>query len=85
MDEAEPIALEALHDEALSTEEPHADLLLEGDVDRFKEFTARFSDPVYPGDTLTTQGWRVDGGYIIQVKAEERAVLTNAMVVVEGM
>lgn len=57
---------------------------LEGDVDLLKEFRARFSDPVYPGDTLTTQGWRVDGGYIIQVKAEERVVLTNAMAVVEG-
>jgi len=57
---------------------------LEGDVDRLKEFKARFSDPVYPGDTLTTQGWRVDGGYIIQVKAEERVVLTNAMAVVES-
>jgi hypothetical protein len=33
---------------------------------------------------LTTQGWRVDGGYIIRVKAEERVVLTNAMAVVEG-
>ncbi len=29
---------------------------LEGDIDRLKEFKARFSDPVYPGDTLTTQG-----------------------------
>ena len=56
---------------------------LEGDVERLKEFKARFSDPVYPGDTLTTQGWKVDGGYIIQVKAEERVVLTNAMALVE--
>ena len=54
---------------------------LDGDVERLKEFKARFSDPVYPGDTLTTRGWKVDGGYIIQVKAEERVVLTNAMAV----
>ena len=58
---------------------------LEGDVDRLKEFRVRFSDPVYPGDALTTLGWKVDGGYIIQVKAEERVVLTNALAVVEGM
>jgi acyl dehydratase len=58
---------------------------LAGDVERLKEFKARFSDPVYPGDTLTTQGWKVAGGYIIQVKAEERVVLTHAMAVVEGM
>jgi acyl dehydratase len=57
--------------------------LLEGDVERLKEFKARFSDPVYPGDTLTTRGWKVDGGYIIQVKSGERVVLTNAMAVVE--
>jgi len=58
---------------------------LDGDVDRLKEFKARFSDPVYPGDTLTTQGWKVDGGYIIQVKAGDRVVLTNAMAVVESV
>ena len=56
---------------------------LDGDVERLKEFKARFSDPVYPGDTLTTQGWKVDGGYIIQVKAGERVVLTNAMAVTD--
>jgi acyl dehydratase len=55
---------------------------LDGDVERLKEFRARFSDPVYPGDTLTTQGWKVDGGYIIQVKADERVVLTNALAAV---
>jgi acyl dehydratase len=57
---------------------------LEGDVDRLKEFRARFSDPVYPGDSLTTQGWKVDGGFIIRVMAGERVVLTNAMAVVGG-
>lgn len=55
---------------------------LDGDVERLKEFRARFSDPVYPGDTLITQGWKVDGGYIIQVKADERVVLTNALAAV---
>lgn len=58
---------------------------LEGDVDRLKEFKARFSDSVYPGETLTTEGWKVDGGYVIRVKAGERVVLTNAMAVVADM
>jgi acyl dehydratase len=56
---------------------------LEGNVERLKEFKARFSESVYPGETLTTQGWKVDGGYIIQVKAAERVVLTNAMAVID--
>ncbi len=29
-----------------------------GDVTRFKEFKARFSGAVYPGETLLTEGWR---------------------------
>ncbi|MBW2053563.1 MAG: MaoC family dehydratase N-terminal domain-containing protein, partial [Deltaproteobacteria bacterium] len=33
-----------------------------GDPARFKEFKARFSDVVYPGETLTTKGWKDKGG-----------------------
>ena len=36
---------------------------LNGDVGRLKEFKARFSSTVYPGDTITTEGWKTDGGY----------------------
>jgi acyl dehydratase len=53
---------------------------LQGDVTRFKEFRARFSRVVYPGETLTTEGWKTEGGYIIQVRNEDTIVLKNAMV-----
>ena len=56
--------------------------LLEGDVNRLKEFRARFSDVVYPGDILTTEGWKADDGYIIQARTERSVVLSNARAVV---
>ncbi len=57
--------------------------LLGGDVAPLKEFSARFSDVVYPGDTLTTEGWQTGDGYIIQAKTERSVVLSNARVVIE--
>lgn len=57
--------------------------LLGGDVARLKEFSARFSDVVYPGDTLTTKGWKSEGGYIIQTRTDRSIVLTNARAVIE--
>jgi acyl dehydratase len=56
---------------------------LQGDVDRLKEFKARFSSVVYPGDTLTTEGWKIDGGYIIQARTDRSIVLSNARAVIE--
>ena len=53
--------------------------LLDGDVARLKEFRARFTDVVYLGDTLTTQGWKDKGQYIIQVKSERAVVMGNAV------
>ncbi len=58
--------------------------LVDGDVARLKEFRARFTDVVYPGDTLTTQGWKDKGQYIIQVKSERAVVMGNAVAKVEG-
>jgi acyl dehydratase len=57
--------------------------LLGGDVARLKGFSARFSDVVYPGDTLTTEGWKSGGGYIIQTRTDRSIVLTNARAVIE--
>ncbi|HUL23641.1 MAG TPA: MaoC/PaaZ C-terminal domain-containing protein, partial [Thermodesulfobacteriota bacterium] len=38
-----------------------------GEVGRFKEFKARLSGVVYPGDSLVTEGWKDKGGrYLIQ-------------------
>ncbi len=56
----------------------------EGDVRRFKEFKARLSGVVYPGDTLVTEGWREKGGrYLIQSRTERGVVLSHASAAVE--
>jgi len=55
----------------------------DGDVERFKEFKARFSAPVIPGDTLTTEGWKgQDGRYVVRSTTERGVVLSNSYVVV---
>jgi acyl dehydratase len=56
--------------------------LCDGDLTRFKEFKGRFSAVAYPGDTLTTEGWKENGRYIIQVKANDTVVLSNAYCIV---
>ncbi len=55
----------------------------EGDVTRLKEFQARFSNVVYPGETITTEGWKENGRYIIQARTERVLVLNNAYAIVE--
>ena len=51
------------------------------DPTRFKSFAARFMNVVFPGDTLITEGWKLENGrYIIQVKtSEDKIVLGNAV------
>lgn len=52
-----------------------------GDAGRLKAFAAQFRKPVWPGDTLVTQGWDVGGGKIAVVttaKGRPDPVLTNA-------
>lgn len=53
--------------------------ILDGDPGRFKSFKARFSNVVYPGDTLTTECWQGDGHYIVQVKTGRGVVMNNAV------
>ncbi len=54
-----------------------------GQVPRFKEFKARFSGAVYPGETLVTEGWRESAGrYLIRARTERAVVLSNAYAVV---
>lgn len=55
----------------------------EGDISRFKEFSARFSSPVYPGDTITTNGWKEKERYIIQARTDQNVVISNSYAVVE--
>ena len=42
---------------------------------------ARFAGVVYPGDTLTTEGWQLEpGNWVLRVKAQDdRVVLSNAL------
>jgi len=51
---------------------------LNGDSERLNGFNARFSRPVYPGETLTTEGWKADKGYIVRVSSPADTVITNA-------
>jgi acyl dehydratase len=51
---------------------------LNGDSERLNEFNARFSSSVYPGETLTTEGWKTDKGYIVRVSSPTGPVITNA-------
>jgi acyl dehydratase len=58
--------------------------LCAGDVARFKEFKARFSGVVYPGDTLVAEGWKhTDGRYLIRCRTTQGIVLSHAYAVVE--
>jgi len=55
-----------------------------GDVSRFKAFRTRLSDVVYPGEAVTTEGWKDgDGRYIIQVRTERGVVMSNAFAEVD--
>ena len=40
------------------------------DVSHFKEFKVRFSNVIYPGESLTTEVWKENIRYLIQVKTE---------------
>jgi acyl dehydratase len=52
-----------------------------GDARRIRAFEGQFRRPVWPGDTLVTEGWLVAPGAVaLRVKVRERdeAVITNA-------
>ncbi len=54
------------------------------DPARLRSFSVRFTNVVFPGDTLTTRGWETDqaGTYIVQTTNQEgKVVLGNAMAV----
>lgn len=59
------------------------DCLLDGDVSRMKEFSARFSGVVHPGDTLIIEGWKTSNAYIMQARTEKTVVLTHARALFE--
>lgn len=48
-------------------------------VDLIKEFGVRFAAPVYPGEAITTQGWKMGGGmHFLRAACKGREVLSNA-------
>jgi len=52
-----------------------------GDATKLRSFNAQFRKPVWPGDTLVTQGWDLGGGKIAVIataKGRPDPVLTNA-------
>jgi acyl dehydratase len=49
-----------------------------GDPSRLRSFTARFTGVVFPGDTLTTRGWRIDDThYLIRVVTQTGATVID--------
>ena len=56
--------------------------LCRGEVARFKEFSARFSSIVFPGDVLTVKGWAADTPnlYIIIAETQNGVVLDQSYV-----
>lgn len=52
-----------------------------GDGNRLRSFSAQFRKPVWPGDTIVTQGWDLGDGKIVvnaAVQGRPDAVLSNA-------
>jgi len=52
-----------------------------GDASKLTGFEAQFRKPVWPGDTLVTEGWNVGPGQIalsVSVKERDETVITNA-------
>lgn len=56
---------------------------LDGDPDRLREFKARFAGVVYPGDELTTEGWRDGDRWIIRSRTPNGVVLSNGELVAQ--
>lgn len=52
-----------------------------GDPAKLKTFYGRFSKPIWPGETLVTEGWREDGRLVVRAATKERPdehIFTNA-------
>lgn len=58
-----------------------------GDPSRLQAFGSQFRKPVWPGDTLVTEGWHLGDGKVslkVSVKERNEAVLGSAFAVVSG-
>jgi acyl dehydratase len=52
-----------------------------GDATKLRTYAAQFRKPVWPGDTIVTQGWALEGGkvaVVASVQGRPDPVLTNA-------
>ena len=43
-----------------------------GAPNRFRGFNAQFRKPVFPGETIITEGWVEDGKVIVRASTKER-------------
>lgn len=55
------------------------DAVLDGDVRRVARYAARFSGPVFPGETLRTRIWRTRTGVEFVTATADRAVLDGSV------
>lgn len=60
------------------------DTALECDVGRFESFRVRFSGHVFPGETIHTSVWEMDGGFAVEASVADRGavVVSDAFVAV---
>jgi acyl dehydratase len=58
------------------------DHYLEGDTSRVSSYQARFSGPVFPGETLVTALWRKEGRLVLNTRVKERGTpaISNAAI-----
>jgi len=58
-----------------------------GDASRVRSFEAQFRRPVWPGETLITDGWQVRADAValqVRVKGRDDTVITNAWATIRG-
>ena len=60
------------------------DTALDGEVQQFGSFRARFSGHVFPGETIHTNVWEIHGGFAVEARVAERGdlVVSDAFVAV---
>ncbi len=60
--------------------------LCDGEPGRLRELRGQFRKPVWPGDTLVTEGWAADDRVVLRLRTEQRPeeiAFTNAYAIVD--
>ncbi len=60
--------------------------LCNGEPRRLRELRGQFRKPVWPGDTLVTEGWKEEGRVILRLRTEQRPdeiAFTNAYAIID--